>query len=330
MCPDRRVALILALALLAGLPQRGDAQSLSVQSIDDLALGNVTSAANGVTTFQISPSSGAVTRIGGGSRLGAGSARSLVTIACGSDPLCASSDVAITIAAVGTRTGRAGALGAFTISALTAQVKTGPSGTDILTFTIEPVGANDTKTFYVGADFPILGDESAGSTGAATTSFQVSAEFSPSGNPTTQFGQGTATVFRPIALTGTADLAFGIVTRPRTGTGTVAIDVATGERSLSGDGVMGIGSGAHRATYTVTGEGGQAFTVSVPSTLVMTGPGDTINVTLTTTASGTQTLSGSLGSAGSASFAVGGSFVLPAAKPGGSYKGNFVVSVEYQ
>jgi len=324
---DRRIVWILAGTLLSA---PAVAQSLSVDSVGDLPLGNVTSASLGTTIFSISASSGMVSRSGGGSRLGAGSARSLVTIACGSDPSCATSDVAVTISAVGSPTGRAGTLGGFTISALTADVKTGPSGTDTLTFTIGPIGANDTKTFYVGADFPISGDDSAAATGAATSSFQVSAQFTPSGTPAAQMGIGTATVFRPIALAGTADLVFGTITCPRSGTGSVTLDPATGERQLTGDGVIAIGSSPHRATYMVSGEGGQTFSVTVPSSFTMNGPGDTIVVTLTTTASGAQTLDGSLGSAGSASFGVGGSFSLPSTKSGGTYSGTFVVSVAYQ
>lgn len=322
--------LAAAAMVWAALATTAGAQSLSVDSVGDLALGNVTSASLGTTTFSIAASSGMVTRSGGGSRLGAGSARSLVTIACGSDASCPTSNVAVTITAVGSPTGRAGALGNFTISALTAQVLTGPSGTDTVTFTIGPIGANDTKTFYVGADFPILGDESAAATGAATSAFQVSAQFAPSGSPGAQMGLGTANVFRPIALTGTADLVFGTVSCPRSGTGSVAIDASTGERTLSGDGVIGIGSSPHRATYMVSGEGGQAFSVTVPATFTMTGSGNTITVTLTTTASGTQTLDGTLGSAGSALFGVGGSFSLPSSQAGGTYSGTFVVSVDYQ
>lgn len=320
----------LVLLVGIGLASAANGQSLSVSAVGDLPLGNVTSASLGTTIFSISASSGLVARTGGGSRLGAGSARSLVTIACGSDALCATSDVAVTISAVGSSTGRAGALGNFTISPLTAQVNTGPSGTDTVTFTVAPIGTNGTKTFYVGADFPILGDDSAAATGNATTSFQVSAQFTPSGSPTAQIGVGTAIVFRPIALSSTADLVFGAVSCPRTGTGSVTIDASTGERTLTGDGVIGIGSSPHRATYTVSGEGGQTFSVSVPASFTMSGPGDTITVTLTTTASGSQTLDGSLGSAGNASFAVGGNFSLPSTKAGGNYSGTFVVSVAYQ
>lgn len=318
-----------ALAWLV-LTTAAGAQSLSVASVGDLPLGNVTSASLGTTTFTISASTGLVARSGGGSRLGSGSARSLVTIACESDGSCATSNVAVTISAVGGLTGRAGALGNFTISALTAQILTGPSGTDTLSFTMGPIGNNDTKTFYVGADFPILGDDSAAGTGPALNSFQVSVQFAPSGTPTAQMGSGTATVFRPITLTGNTDLAFGTISCPRSGAGSVAIDAATGERTLTGDGIIGIGASPHRATYTVTGEGGQTFSVTVPPSFVMTGPGDTITVAVTTTASGTQTLDGTLGSGGSASFGVGGSFSLPTNKAGGTYSGTFVVSVAYQ
>jgi hypothetical protein len=323
----------IAVALLATLAAAtASAQSLSVQSIGSgPALGNVTSASSGTTVFQVAASSGFVTRISGaGYRVGGGSSRPLVTLACGSDASCATDSVIVTITNIGSPTGRIGALTNFTIDALTAQITDGPSGTNPVTFTIAPIGANGTATFYVGADIPIAGNESGGATGLASSAFQVSVRFSSSGSPGTAMGTATATIFRPIALSATAGLTFGNIVRPASGTGTVAVDTTTGERTLTGDGVIGIGGAPHRATFSVTGEGGQIFSVTVPPSFLMTGPGSPITVTLTTTASGPQSLDGSLGSAGTASFGVGGSFTLPANTATGGYTGSFQVSVDYE
>ena len=42
-----------------------------------------------------------------------------------------------------------------------------------LAFTIGPIGNNATKTFYVGADFPLFGDDSGQPTGPGENSFYV-------------------------------------------------------------------------------------------------------------------------------------------------------------
>ncbi len=187
-----------------------------------------------------------------------------------------------------------------------------------------------TRTFYIGADFPILGNDSGGATGTATSAYQVTAQFSPSGASDMAMGMATATVYRPIALSGTAALAFGTIVRPLTGSGTVAVDATTGARAVTGNGALGIGTTSRRATYLVTGEGGQAFSVLVPPSFTMTGPGDPIAVTLATTAEGAQSLSGSIGAGGSMAFGVGGSFTINSGSALGAYSGSFIVTVQYQ
>lgn len=141
---------------------------------------------------------------------------------------------------------------------------------------------------------------------------------------------GTATIFQPIAITKTADLAFGIIVRPLAGSGAVTINAATGARTVD-PGVGQLGSGNHQATYTVTGEGGQAFNIGIPTgfTMTRTGGSETLTVNLASSvASGT--LSSALGSQGTQSFGVGGSLTVANTTASGAYSGTFTVTVNYQ
>ncbi|MDQ3139954.1 MAG: DUF4402 domain-containing protein, partial [Pseudomonadota bacterium] len=225
---------------------------------------------------------------------------------------------------------RARALTNFTVSNGTATVKVPPgvTGTSPITFKLNPIGRNATKYFYVAMDFPIAGNESGLSTGVANSYFQLTAD-AASVNLTAT-GRATAIVFRPITVGVTSSLAFGTISRSFAGAGSVDLPAATGVRAVSGQGVQGMNSPAtSRAAYTVDGEGGQVFSVTVPPTFDMTGPGGTITVTTSNTANGQQILSGSLGGPGSASFHVGGSFPLSDTTGLGSYSGNFAVTVQY-
>ena len=111
----------------------------------------------------------------------------------------------------------------------------------------------------------------------------------------------------------------------------MTVDAATGARSLSGSGaLLGSGSAATRAAFSVGGEGGQAFGVTVPATMTLTraGGGETLSVTLSPTST-SGVLTGALGTAGSASFGVGGAMTVPAAAASGAYTGSFQVVVTY-
>jgi hypothetical protein len=146
----------------------------------------------------------------------------------------------------------------------------------------------------------------------------------------TQETTGSATITSAITLTKTSDIAFGRVVRPSAGTSTVTIDASSGNRSISGgDGVL-LSSTTSRAAYSVGGEGGQSFSISVPSTFNMTrsGGSETIAVSLVGSAA-SGTLSGSLGAAGSATFGVGGSFGVASSTATGAYTGTFNVTVQY-
>ena len=149
-----------------------------------------------------------------------------------------------------------------------------------------------------------------------------------------QTTMATGTIFQPIVLTKTTDLSFGTAVRPATGSGVVTIAAATGQRTITGSGALITGPGSQaapgRAAYGVVGEGGQAFSITVPANFNMTrvGGSETLAVTLTPTAT-TGTLSNALGSSGSLAFGVGGSIPLASTTATGAYTGTFLVTVQY-
>ncbi len=326
--------LTLTVAALAQPGQNGGGgqnATLSATITTVPALGNVVSAASGDTIFTIDPSSGVVTRSSGsGVRLTSATTRALVTITCSANGnQCSQAAVNVKIGPAGSPTLRARTLTNFTVAMGTAVLATAPTTGSTITFQLSSIGNGSSGTFYVGFDYPIAGNDSGLSSGAANSGFYVDiagAPTTPTNGPTATVA---ATVFRPISLSNPVGLQFGTIVRPATGTGTVDIDATTGARTVSG-GAVGLGSPAPtNATYSVTGEGGQTVSLSIPPSFVMTTPGGTATVTLTSTATGSQTLSSTLGSAGSLGFSIGGSMPVASTAQDGAYSGTFTVSVQY-
>lgn len=145
----------------------------------------------------------------------------------------------------------------------------------------------------------------------------------------TQATTASGTIFQPIVLAKTSDLAFGTIVRPTTGSGTVTVSQTDGTRALTGS-LATVGAGNTRAVYGVTGEGGQAYSVTVPATMTMTRSGgtETLTVTLTPTAT-TGTLSGTLGTTGTAALGVGGVITVASTTLSGAYTGTFNTVVAY-
>lgn len=170
-------------------------------------------------------------------------------------------------------------------------------------------------------------------TAAAVAGFGASAHAQASATaPTTS----SVTIFRPIMLTKDSDLSFGTVVRPLAGSGTVTISQTDGTRALNGSGAL-LNTGSpntqaapSRATYTVSGEGGQTFSITVPPTFNMSraNGSETIEVVLTPSST-TGLLSNALGQAGTATFGVGGSIAIDSNTAGGAYTGTFITTVAY-
>ena len=322
--------LLAALPLMFGaVPARAQTYTVSITpSTPDL--GNVVSAPVGSTVFRVAPSTGTVTRASGsGVRLSTGTTRATVTVTCSGQASCTSTDVAIRIGSIGTPAGRASGLTNFTVASGTATVKTAATGTNPISFTLSPLPRTGGRTFYVGMDFPILGEDSGRGTGSASSGFYVYAArlgTTPTAGSTS--GLAVARVYRPISTALTSNLAFGRIVRPTSGTGTVSVNASTGARALTAGAALNTPA-ATRAAYTVTGEGGQAFSISVPTSFSMSAAGGSVTVTTSTTASGSQVLSSALGSSGTYGFGVGGSFPLSSTTAVGSYTGSFDVTVQY-
>ena len=144
----------------------------------------------------------------------------------------------------------------------------------------------------------------------------------------TASASSTTRIISPITLTKTADLAFGAIVKASTGNAVVTIGNGADTVNVTGTNAAAASGTISRAKYTVGGEGGQTFAITVPGTMTMSSGGDNITVNLTTAAA-TGTLSGSLGSAGTFALNVGGNFTIPAAQASGDYTGSFNVTVAY-
>lgn len=319
--------------LLAGWAVPGRTQTFTVSSISISDFGNIVAANTGLTTFRAAAETGVVTRISGtGTRLSTTAVRALVTIACGDQSACKNANAQVHITITGTPTGRAAALQNFTVSVsgATATIATAPGTGDNITFMVGPVGRNSTKTFWVGFDLPINGNNSAAATGIAVSSLVVTASRTDGTTPNSLAGSTGANVFRALSIASSSNLAFGRISRPVSGTGTVSLAPVTGVVSVSGNGVQALGSPSPTAAaFAISGEGGQSISVSVPSSFVMTGASGSITVTTNPTLNGAQVLGGSLGNAGSLSLSVGGTFPLTATTPAQSFSGSLAVTVQY-
>jgi hypothetical protein len=231
----------------------------------------------------------------------------------------------------GSPTKRARALTNFTAAAGSASITVAPTGTSTINFRISAIGQNSSKTFYIGADFPIADDASALVTGQADSSFYVWVAAAPSTPTGTVSGSGTATanVFRSLSLSQTATLTFGRLVRPLSGPGWVQLAASNGGRTSSGAFWMTLPSPT-RAAYTATGEGGKVLSISVPSSFTMTGPNSgSVTVTTNNNVVATPTLSSIPGNNGTYSFFVGGKLDVTDATPGGLYSGAYQVTVSY-
>lgn len=320
------------IALLFAVPAA--AQTYDVVSVANVNLGQIAAGASGTTRFQVHPASGSLTKLSGaGARVSGGSGRVLVTVTCTQQAACNKKNSQITITATGAPTKRFAALENLTVSTVggTAVLASPPSTAgSTITFSLGPIIRNATATFYVGYDLVVYGDNSGLPTGLSAAGLSVTIAKENGQDPAMQSGTVSGTVFRTLTTSVTANLAFGLVSRPRQGTGSVSLSPSQSSVVTTGDGVVAPSPSApHPAAISVTGEGGQTLSVSIPGTFAMTGPSGSITVTTIPSLSGSTVLPGSLGSAGSASVKVGGSFPLTADTPTGSYSGSFSVVFQY-
>jgi hypothetical protein len=162
--------------------------------------------------------------------------------------------------------------------------------------------------------------------GIAVAGFASHASAQSSASATTN---GTTTIIQPVTIAQNAALAFGTIVRPTSGTSVISIGTATDTVSATGTAFALRGTTA-RARYTVSGEGAETVSVTMPSTFNLSKSGSPdLVVTLSRNPVGNLTLSNALGATGTAALAVGGSFSVSDTTATGDYVGSFTISVAY-
>lgn len=147
------------------------------------------------------------------------------------------------------------------------------------------------------------------------------------GGSVTVIGRASATVIRPISITATAPLRFGVMAQPTTA-GTVTVNTAgvvTASGGMVGNTAIAQGSSGPRAgVFRVSGEPGRQFFVTLPlAATVSRSGGGTMTITLFTVGA----LNGS--PAGTRDIAVGGTLAVGAAQAIGTYNGTYQITASY-
>lgn len=145
-------------------------------------------------------------------------------------------------------------------------------------------------------------------------------------------GNGSINVVQPLTVTSVANMDFGTIIRPATGTGTATISNA-GALTVA-DGAVALPSAAvpQAAQFRIDGEGGQAVSLVIPATFTLNSNANALTITTSNDLVGlptAQALSGALGTAGQLLVNVGGTVAIPAATPTGLYTGTLTVSASY-
>ena len=336
--PVRRIpcigGLLSSVALLAVAHAPASAQTYTVDSITAPAFGTLVAATTGPTTYS---NNGVVAVSSGSGVVYSGPVtRGAVTIRCvdgsGNPRRCnnAANFARVTVGTSGTTSGRALAISNFTAVSGTGTVGSGTNSAASLDFSFSGWSAAGTRTFFLDVDLPINGDNGGGTTGAASSGFYVRVAKDPTVPVTGLTASATATVRRSLQVNKLTDLSFGTIIRPPSGSGTVTIATGGG-RSLGGAvppiGMTGVGSqylfGA--ATYTLKGEPGTAFTLTVPASVDLLGPSNHLLIPLTANISGSLSMDVS----GSMALNIGGVVTISSSTNTGLYSQTFNVSVVY-
>jgi len=327
----RGASAAFAAALALALAAPALAASVFTVTITTPNLGTIISGASGDTVFHIDSNTGNVTVTSGtGVRTGTGFGRSQVSIKCTGGGGDCGKQIDIQLTPIGA-TGRARPISTIIFTMGSAVLKGTPNfNGGSPKFVIDKIPSGQTKTFFVGGDLGIAGDNSGLPTGVAVSNFMLQLAESPADATTGPSSTGgfQATVIRGLSVAKASDLSFGSVGKPASGSGTVAVDASTGARTVSNGMVAVPTPTPTRALFNVTGEGGQLISVTVPATFQLSGP-QAITVTTTNSAGPNPAISGALGSGGTFAFGVGGSAPIGASTPDGSYTGSFTVTVAY-
>jgi len=134
----------------------------------------------------------------------------------------------------------------------------------------------------------------------------------------------SAEVKTPIAITAGAPLNYGNIAVGATG-GTAVLTTADA-LTVTGDVSALTGVTPTSGAFSVSGSGASTYSITLPTTVSLTGPGPAMTVSaLSHNAGATPALS-----LGAAAFKVGGTLTVGAAQTIGVYSGSYAVTVNYQ
>ena len=137
--------------------------------------------------------------------------------------------------------------------------------------------------------------------------------------------QGKARIITPITLANSQALDFGIIARGTTdATVVVAANAAPSRSVLTGDAVILTSAPQTAAKFTVGGEDGKTYAITIPTTQTIISGANHLDITSFTCSNGT---SGTIGT--NNEFYVGGTLSVPVAAVAASYTGTFNVTVNY-
>ena len=157
-------------------------------------------------------------------------------------------------------------------------------------------------------------------TGLLVTAVATAGAFASYLQAATVSTTASANILQPIGISKVADLSFGDVYPDGTLAGTVTVDFA-GARAFGGGASAGITAGA-AGEFTVSGEAGTTYVLTIPATVALTGTGTDMNLTLSNNSLGDLT-------SGTETFQVGGTLDVGVAQTAGAYSATFDVTVNY-
>jgi len=159
---------------------------------------------------------------------------------------------------------------------------------------------------------------------------------------TISFGQGNtssatanagANIITPIGITVDegSQLQFGDLIATST---SYSVTIApAGTRTSTGNAAFFTETGYSAVSFTVTGEAGASYNITLPTEILLEGAGDDMALTnFIDNKNGSSSISGTTGSyeAGSDSFTVGATLTVGANQAAGEYSATFPVTVAYQ
>ena len=144
--------------------------------------------------------------------------------------------------------------------------------------------------------------------------------FGAQSHAATANSNASVNILTPIAIANAQALTFGDVF-PDTAAGSIVLDTA-GTRTPTNV-TLGATAGA-AAAFNVTGEASTAFTINLPASTILTGPGTDMTVD-----SFTDDAGAALDGTGNASFNVGATLNVGASQTAGAYSGTFTVEAIY-